>query len=297
MSETAEETSEAVQETIPTTQIPSTAKGSLFLLDGSELLVRQTAEPGRLGMSAFVRRAGGDWQPAEIVETFQSTETEAMCKNAFMADGPRTGALLTKFSDGGWTAAGEYVQVFEQSQECRPLGASDFGPDQLATPVNRILHQLLGALNELHLAGFVHAGIYPGALVTATGTYSINQYWCVHALDGAPFHESMRQAYPACLGAEAMLFCAPEIYAGSSPSTAADIYSLGASLLFLLTGEHHSMRDASRDYHEVFSELIETKCPWLDELTREALPLMLADPGARPGIVALLDVLEPPKRM
>lgn len=280
-------------------KIPFEAKGSeapYVFLDGSVFDVEEFPEQGRLGRKALARRPGEAWKPAEIVECFESAETEALCKNAFMADGPREGALLYRFADAGWTAGGKYVQVYEGSLACRKLDSTDFGPTMLGVSFNEIVYELLEALRELHSRGFVHAGIHPGAIITDGLTRSVSEYWTLHSIEGVPFHPPLHEMYPACLGAEAMLFCAPELYGGAAPSPASDIYSLGASLLYILTGQHHILRDANEDYRDVLAKLIEGKCPWLDEPSRAALALMLVDsPEQRSDIAFLMDLLYPPK--
>ncbi len=274
----------------------TTSREPLVLLDGTRLQVEDFNKPGRLGNRALIEYQDR-WLPAEIIMTAESTEIEAICKNASAADGPHSGALLSSIRYGGWTADGYFVQIFDEAPSCRPLAADDFKNAVHCAqfiPFNLILLELIESLRHLHSLGFVHAAIHPGSLITADNRYSINEFWYVHQIGGGAFYPPLHDFFPGCLGADAMLFCAPELYLGASPSIVSDIYSLGSSLLYLLTGQNHIMRDTERDYRDVLSELIEAKCAWLDEQSRGALALMLLDNAEhRSNIAFLIDLLSP----
>lgn len=288
MSETAEETVSAFDESKYFDR-----HAPIKLLSGTEYFGEiLSVPPGRFACDAYVGQDGAHRHWAALVDTFASKEIEAMCKNAFEADGPRKGALLTRIEDAGWTAEGKFLQVYDRSNTCRAMTAADFAP--AGVPINEILYGFLQSLHELHSAGFVHGGVSPGAFISAENVYSINQYWTLHNLEGKPFYAPLAAVYPACLGAECMLFCAPEIYAGTGPRIASDVYSLAASVLYLVTGQHYALRDASKSPGEYLCNLIDEACPWLDARTRQALPLMLADePTERGEIPRLLEILYP----
>lgn len=263
----------------------------MHLLDGTSMEVEQLSASGRFGQRALVQ-SGKRWRPAEIVMAAESEERDAICKNASMAQGPHSNLLLSSFDSNYWTHDGYFVQLFDEVPSCRPLMIDDLKSG--AVSVRSVLYELLETLRLLHSQGYIHSGIHPKAIIVAENRCSLSDFWFVHRTSGIPFYEPLKQYYPACLGAEAMMFCAPEIYSGGAPSLAADIYSLGASILHLLTGYNHILRDTTRDQQDLLSEQINTHCSWLDEQSQMALAVMLMDyPEHRSDMAFLMDVLAP----
>lgn len=265
---------------------------SYLLVDGTSLEGYELYRPGRFGKRAMVYYEDR-WRPADIVLSTESPEINAMCKNASMAGALGSGVFLSSVEASAWCVDGQYIQILNEFPDCRLVCAADFDKDAAAV-VPKLISDLLQSLLHLHSMGFVHAGIYPGAIVTDGTSFSLSEFWFVHDMQGVAFYPELHEFFPGCLGVDAMLFCAPELYLGAPPGVAADVYSLGSALFYLLTGRNNIKRDTTRDYREVFSETIEARCPWLDEQCRAALALMLVEnPEHRSSVDFLMEILSP----
>jgi len=112
-----------------------------------------------------------------------------------------------------------------------------FGPLPEARAV-RFLTQACRALEEAHAAGIIHRDIKPHNLyVTRVGDdpdfLKLLDFGVVRLLVPAPDHESL--TFPGLLvGTPA--FVAPELWSGGEADERSDIYALGITLQFLLTG-------------------------------------------------------------
>src|SRR5262245_23985291 len=102
------------------------------------------------------------------------------------------------------------------------------GPLQLKD-VLRLGVKLAGALNTAHHLGIVHRDVKPGnVLLTDYGEPALTDFGIAHIAGGFETVAGVLTGSPA--------FTAPEIIAGQSPSPAADVYGLGATLFAALTG-------------------------------------------------------------
>ncbi|HYI62749.1 MAG TPA: serine/threonine-protein kinase [Acidimicrobiales bacterium] len=110
----------------------------------------------------------------------------------------------------------------------RVAAAGPLAPDE----VRALADRLLDALAAAHRQGVVHRDIKPeNVLFTAAGDPQLVDFGVARATDQTPglTATSMVVGTPA--------FMAPEQARGEPASAAADVFSLGATLLFALTGE------------------------------------------------------------
>ena len=81
----------------------------------------------------------------------------------------------------------------------------------------------------LHRVGVVHGDIKPGnAIVDARGDAHVIDFGLARVM-GASGGEARGGTLP---------FMAPELLRGEAPSVQSDVFALGVTLWFLLTGEH-----------------------------------------------------------
>lgn len=117
--------------------------------------------------------------------------------------------------------------------------------------------RLAGALAAAHAAGSVHGGVKPeNVLVMDTGDDATGS---AGLADFA--HGSWRAAMEGSVGARARAglgYMAPEVLEGAEPDAASDVYSLGATLSFALSGEVPFAGDGDetlmRTLHRILSD-------------------------------------------
>lgn len=267
---------------------------SCLLLDGSSLKVIELHQPGRFGRRTLAYFQD-HWWPAEIIMATENAATHAICKNASMCGKPGSPVFLSDVEAHFWCVDGRYIQILQEYPGCRRLSSNDVTSSVLSGSMfHKLLTDLLQSLAHLHAMGFIHAGISPETLVTDGNSFSLSQFYFVHDIHGMPFCSDLAEFYPGCLGVDAIMFCAPELYLAGHPSVSSDVYSLGCSLFYLLTGEHSIKRDTTQDYREYFSQIIDSKCSQLDEQCKAAMALMLVEmAGHRADLSFLLEILSP----
>jgi type II secretory pathway predicted ATPase ExeA len=117
----------------------------------------------------------------------------------------------------------EYVE----GQSAEALVARE-GP-MTAGRATSILVEAATALNAAHRSGVVHRDVKPANLfVTPSGGTKLGDFGLAAAYRERPSATSLRVGTP--------YFTAPELWKGQAASPASDIYSLGASYYFMLTG-------------------------------------------------------------
>jgi serine/threonine protein kinase len=137
-------------------------------------------------------------------------------------------------------------------------------------PINKVVDmglRIADALSEAHAAGVLHRDIKPAnVLVDSFGAVKLADFGLAAILDA--------QEATVTLGALSPSYAAPEAFAWSAPTPAADVYSLAATLYTLATGR--TPRDV----------------PWpaksLDELATALRGEVRPIPGAPPNVNAAL---------
>jgi non-specific serine/threonine protein kinase len=163
------------------------------------------------------------------------------------------------------------------------------------TDVLRLGVKLAGALNTAHRLGIVHRDVKPGnVLLTDYGEPALADFGIAHIAGGFETVAGVLTGSPA--------FTAPEIIAGQSPSPAADVYGLGATLFAALTGHAAFER---RSGEQVVAQFMRITTEPLPNPREHGIPedvsviieqTMSVDPGRRPSAAELGDELRESQR-
>src|SRR5262249_46580892 len=144
--------------------------------------------------------------------------------------------------------------TFYYGRESRPgLNLDELAKRHGPLPAARVVHllrQLCAALNEAHAAGLIHRDVKPSNVMVCRrgGVFDVAKlldFGLVQAVESAPHSDSdpsgriTREG--VVLGTPS--FMSPEQAAGKSLDGRSDVYSLGATAYFLLTGKPVFVKD------------------------------------------------------
>ncbi|AGP59805.1 serine/threonine-protein kinase [Streptomyces rapamycinicus] len=145
--------------------------------------------------------------------------------------------------------------------------------------------QIAAALAALHHKGLVHCDVKPGNIViTPDRVAKLTDFGAAYRVDGS---ETITPNGPVSL---TPFFAAPEAFRGA-PERASDVFSLGATMYWLVTGTP-PMRGAGRAVR------MEAISPQVGPLGSILTAMLQREPGARPAaaeaLAALKDIAGPP---
>lgn len=160
---------------------------------------------------------------------------KALAQNALLVQGLTDSPNLANVIRAAILPTGEYAQAID-------LAPGAFNLVETAkTRISEgdawlLIAELVNAVQALHEKQLLHTAINPASIFQDKETIRIADLFWLHNFEG-PLSSAM-SAFPAYEKPQAALATmAPELLAGNDPSVEADIYSLGAVLFFLLSGQ------------------------------------------------------------
>lgn len=171
-------------------------------------------------------------------------------------------ARVLDYGIGAWELPYVVLQDSPGGNLAERLGREGALPAEVALPVGV---KLAGAVATAHRLGLVHGGISPEAVALSA--------------DGEPLLADFRlvdgpSAMPGAGGARVPLSVAPEVLSGAEPGTAADVYSLGATIYTVLNGAPPYSPREGEPAAVTLKRITETLLPPLD---RSDLPGSVMD--------------------
>jgi serine/threonine-protein kinase PknK len=158
-----------------------------------------------------------------------------------------------------------------------------------ALPLNEALRlgvKMAGALAAAHRLGILHRDVKPGnILITDYGEPALTDFGIAHIAGGFETTAGVVTGSPA--------FTAPEVVAGESPSPAADVYGLGATLFAAFTGHAAFERRSGEQLVAQFLRITSEPVPnprehGISEGVSAVIErAMSSEAGARPSAVEL----------
>lgn len=158
-----------------------------------------------------------------------------------------------------------------------------------ALPLREVLRlgvKMAGALQTAHLVGVIHRDIKPGnILFTDYGEPALTDFGIAHIPGGFTTSTGALTATPA--------YTAPEVIAGEAPTTASDVYGLGATLFSVLTGHAAFERRSGEQIVTQFLRIATESAP---DLRERGIPedvaaaierAMSRTPHDRPSVLSL----------
>jgi predicted ATPase len=163
-----------------------------------------------------------------------------------------------------------------------------------ALPLQEVLQlgiKMAGALQTAHLIGVLHRDVKPGnILLTDYGEPALTDFGIAHIPGGFTTASGTFTGSPA--------FTAPEVLGGEVPTTASDVYSLGATLFCALTGHAAFERRSGEQVVTQFLRIATEAAPDLresgvpEDVSAAVASAMSRHPRDRPFVVELAEELQ-----
>ncbi|WP_067673115.1 protein kinase domain-containing protein [Nocardia miyunensis] len=155
--------------------------------------------------------------------------------------------------------------------------------------------KIAGALDTVHHLGIVHRDVKPGnILLTDYGEPALTDFGIARIPGGFQTDAGMLTGSPA--------FTAPEVLEGETPTAAADVYGLGATLFCALTGHAAFERRSGENVVTQFLRITSQPVPDLressidDDVAALVATAMTRAPAGRPTAAALGETIRQAQR-
>lgn len=263
------------------------------MLGASEYGIKSKLSDGLIGVRHVVQsQTTGEYLLADVVSP-DDEYLSAVCENAARTRRWTDDPTVANVLEAGWLVDGRYFQVLEMSPLAYPL--SELQTRLAETELWVVARSLVASLRHLHRRELVHGTVAPDCIYQDGETLRLAELWFAHNADGDPLYSELSKHFPARAPEFTLPFMSPEVLLGESPERESDIFSLGAVLFQLVTGE--PPRELAPPYPDQASReaLAEAPLKLLSEmrpdLSEEAQGLILgmldADPAERPTIFLL----------
>ncbi|CAN5210000.1 hypothetical protein BH10CYA1_BH10CYA1_43430 [soil metagenome] len=192
-------------------------------------------DSGPYGSRWLVSRAGDEARLADFVAPDDDPFLVSLCTNSMCLKEATSSPFTVNVLEGGWLENGDYYQVLDLSQGAQTLEKK---PGRMPEEETLALGlNLVRALKHLHKREFVHAAICPEVVYAEDGKFRLGEFWWAHTLTGKTLDPDLFQFFPMNVFQSALRFFAPEVLLGFPPARESDLYSVGALMFYLLTGE------------------------------------------------------------
>src|SRR4030095_7022161 len=245
-------------------------------LGTTEYSLKSTHAPGPLGLRHVVEsQSTGEELLADIVSPDEDAYLIALCQNIVATRGLTDHPGVANVREAGALPEARYFQVVEMPPLAHPISN---GQRRLSeSELWEVAQSLVASLMHLHRRELAHGALSPARIYENRNDVLLGELWHAHTAAGRPLHGELSKHLPHKLPAYALPFMAPEVLLGAPPDREADVFSLGAVLFYLLTG------DSPRDLPP----------PYTDEEARKALAQAAVKPLAdlRPDVSEELEGL------
>lgn len=229
-------------------EIGQTIPGTNF-----RVLDKLSRSPGYATYSVMQTGADDSLFVCELLPISGSTadSLEAVATNSLFCNRRTRSPNIANIAQAAWLRDGSYYQIIDVSKYARIWDEEYNGSIISANDFRVAAHQLMNALLYIHKSEIVHCAINPSSIVIDGGSHKLSGFWWARNLLGSAFDSRIEKFYPYRLSTTAKATLAPEINSGGRPTRESDLYSLGATFFFMLTGEYpfNSTNDAARPEH------------------------------------------------
>jgi len=268
-------------------------------LGASEYRLESAQGNGPLGTRWVVTSQTKDVQRvADLLAPNDDDYLNSLCENALRTKGWTTHSSVANVLEAGRLPDGTYFQILEMSPQAQQLSLGNL---PISEPeLLRVASSLQAGLMHMHKRELVHGALSPTCIYREGDRTQLGDLWWAHNADGEPLYGKLAIYFPASFPDFALQFASPEVLLGQSPKRESDIYSLGAVLFFLITGEPPRELSLPLQDHAYRKKLAQAPVkqlpsirPDVSNMTCAMISKMLeADPVERLSIFWLEEILQ-----
>jgi serine/threonine protein kinase len=191
-------------------------------------------------LAALWRAPGGDGEPCVAKVAHEALDNDLLFVEAEVlprlhAEGARQSALLPRLHGRFFTADGRAGNLLGLVEGLDGLALRERLPG--GVPPEHIIwigRRLLSALGHAHRAGVLHGNIEPAHVIVRPRDHRVVLVdWCYAIVEPARTGQGFRAVHDD--------YSAPEVAQRGPATPAADLFSVGRTLAFLLGGDPHSL--------------------------------------------------------
>lgn len=208
----------------------------------------------------------------EIIDPNDDPLILALSTNSLAAIGATRHEGLANILAAGWLVDGVYFQVLDLSPEERP-----WLPEQHAKRMGEKLFlenadRLLEGMIHLHKNNLLHTAISPLCLRAVGETLSLSELWWSRSCLGNAYEAEIERFYPDALSPMTLFCLAPEVLGGNRPTRESDLFSLGCTFFYLLSGEFPRIFEAKNQPELSLKDIMEARLKDLKALRPDLNP-------------------------
>jgi serine/threonine protein kinase len=246
-------------------------------------VLAEEIESGLYGTRWLASKPADDGSVVDLIALDDDRFLITLCTNAMCMKGITNSQYTSNVLEAGWLDNGDYYQVSDLPHSASALSKARL--PLLEGEALMVSLDMVRALKHLHKREYLHAAICPEAVYSVDGRFKLGEFWWAHTLSGKTLDGDLFDHYPRRVPETALNFFAPEVLLGFPPSRESDLFSLGALMFYLLTGETpravHSDTNAFVDLERIAKQEVRSISDFgsFSDLTAAVLEKML-DPDA-----------------
>lgn len=218
---------------------------------------------------------------------------KAISLNASKTKGLTSSPYLGNVLECGFLEESTYYQISDLS--LAPSSRTSESPIS-EKRLGSIFADLFYGLNHLHEHKLIHAAFSPLSIWWHQ-PLQINELWWMHAFRGIPLNPVLQDFFPREIPDLTLDYCAPELLMEDHIGFEIDVYSLGATLYYLATGEPPRGRGVGADRRQlVGTSPVVPLATYRSDLSKEMSALitamLLPRPEKRASMSALKDIAD-----
>jgi serine/threonine protein kinase len=173
----------------------------------------------------------------ELIDPAENEQILALTTNVMGATGGTVHEGLANILASGWILDGVFFQVLDLDETESPLPMFAPARKMDETTFLQNAERLIEAMIHMHKNNLLHSAISPECIRVDAAGMRIGDFWWTRAYNGKAYEPAIDFYYPSALSNVTALCLAPEVIRGETVLRESDLFALGCTFFYMLTGE------------------------------------------------------------